>query len=783
MQIKANSFLVLLVFLCASTSLVAQQKDISKLIEGRVRIKDGQRSFNTHGVTYNHGKAPQLNSRDNNFHSILIDSSKNGYGAYNKTTNPLAYGVDEGYFAVYRQWIEGMDTHGIIGAAQISEDGVYWSPFQELNMVYPEPVDNNGDPIYESPNLPTSTGTPQGRYPSAGFVEGANPTAIWNEYTNASFGGGSTGGFPLHTYNTLGISVPEDAYWIDPVVSNTGCNGISPCDPPDLWNGNAMLIPNGNNNAVPNQGDYKFLGAYTSWAVPEGASPEKTYMITSSYHWNGYNVMNEPYLWADDLEMTADGDSLWFGAGYISNPDFHINADGVGYMIQVGWGNITDIAGNDDDVDLHSGQNQGIFYKMTDDYGDSWTDEGGFKGSGYHVIPDAVSLRLTDSLYTVWTEEENEYYYHYGDTLYYASDTLEDGTYIPFLMSPGWILFYTAEMRTDAEGGLHIVFPMFRNICMDYNGGCDDGDGDGFADSAYINLSMGGQGIVHIYSPDPMSGEDNWIASFLHDMALDYEADWFASNIPTLFHDGDGSDYLGTMQYFYPNITMSAESEETMWFAVAGMSDYEYNADSSSIIPLDIDIWMAKSTDNGHHWSEVENVTNTPTTGEPVPTTPTTGGGYPSEAALESGVHLANQGMDESVGVFYQMMDPNVNTIDDNDGYEDYKNWVYVGVYGIHWEDVAIGKENIPSAFTLKQNYPNPFNPITQIQYEMKSAGQVNMELFDIRGAKVRTIINEQKPAGSYEFTFDGLQLSSGIYFYSMTANGFTKTRKLVLMK
>ena len=122
MQTKANSFLVLLVFLCASTSLFAQQKDISRLIEARVKIKDGQRSFNTHGVTYNHGKAPQVNSRDNNFSSILIDSSKNGYGAYTKTTNPLAYGVDEGYFAVYRQWIDGMDTHGIIGAAQISED-------------------------------------------------------------------------------------------------------------------------------------------------------------------------------------------------------------------------------------------------------------------------------------------------------------------------------------------------------------------------------------------------------------------------------------------------------------------------------------------------------------------------------------------------------------------------------------------------------------------------------------------------------------------------------------
>ena len=140
-------------------------------------------------------------------------------------------------------------------------------------------------------------------------------------------------------------------------------------------------------------------------------------------------------------------------------------------------------------------------------------------------------------------------------------------------MSPGWIPFYTCELRTDAEGGLLIVFPMLRNICKDYNGGCVDGDGDGFDDSTYIDLSMGGQGIMHIYSPDPMSGEDNWTASLLHDMALDYEAEWFVSDIITLFHDGD-SDFFGTMQYFYPNITMSAESDGTMWFAISGMSDY-----------------------------------------------------------------------------------------------------------------------------------------------------------------------------------------------------------------
>tara|TARA_B100001250_G_scaffold369843_2_gene353590 strand:- start:1067 stop:3352 length:2286 start_codon:yes stop_codon:yes gene_type:complete len=761
MQIKANSFLALIVILCVSASLYAQQKDISKLIEERVKIKDGQRSFNTHGVTYNHGKAPQVNNRDSNFSFTLVDSSRNGYGAYYKTTNPLAYGVDEGYFAVYRQWITEESTHGIIGAAQ-SEDGEDWFTSQALNMEYAG---------YESGELPTATTTPQGRYPSAGYAEGAKPTAIWNEYTLGSFGGGVNGGYPLHTYNSLGMG--EDAYWVPTVASNSGC-ATYPCDPPDLWNGNAMLIPEGNS--------YKFLAAYSSWSTdPEHV--DKTYMITSSYHTAGYNLLNAPYVWTDDLEITDDGDSLWLGSGYIATADYHINAGGDGYMVIVGWGNITDTDGNDDDLEKFSQENQGIFYKMTDDYGDSWSEDGGFKNSGYHVIPDDVALRLTDSLYTVWTEEDNEYYGHYGDTLLYADDTLANGESIPYLMSPGWNPFYTAEMRTDAEGGLHIVFPSISNICKDYDGGCDDADGDGFADSIYFDLSIGGQGIFHIYSPDPMSGEDNWTASLVHDMAFDYEAEWMQSDIKTLFHDGD-NDHLGSMQYFYPNITMSAESEGTMWFAVSGMSDYEvgYDVDGDTIyIPTDIDLWMAKSTDNGLHWSEAENVTNTPSTGE------LTALGYPSEAALEYGVHIASQGMDETVGVFYMIMDANVNTIPDNDGYEDYKNWVYVGVYESDWEyddsNVGIDEDLTPKDFSLSQNYPNPFNPITQIHYEMQSAGQVNMELYDIRGAKVRTLINENKPEGSYQFTFDGSQLSSGVYFYSMTASRITKTRKLVLMK
>ena len=115
-------------------------------------------------------------------------------------------------------------------------------------------------------------------------------------------------------------------------------------------------------------------------------------------------------------------------------------------------------------------------------------------------------------------------------------------------------------------------------------------------------------------------------------------------------------------------------------------------------------------------------------------------------------------------------------------------NRVYVGIYSndAQGDDVVVGNdlnELGPTKFTLQQNYPNPFNPLTQIKYDIDRAGDIVLDLFDIRGAKVKTLINEYHVAGSHLFTLDGSDLASGVYFYSMTANGINKTRKLVLMK
>jgi len=88
-----------------------------------------------------------------------------------------------------------------------------------------------------------------------------------------------------------------------------------------------------------------------------------------------------------------------------------------------------------------------------------------------------------------------------------------------------------------------------------------------------------------------------------------------------------------------------------------------------------------------------------------------------------------------------------------------------------------------PSVFRLEQNYPNPFNPSTTIKFSIPSSEFVTLKVFDLLGREVATLVDEYKPAGSYEVQFEGSSLSSGIYFYRLKAREFNSTKKLVLNK
>jgi hypothetical protein len=87
------------------------------------------------------------------------------------------------------------------------------------------------------------------------------------------------------------------------------------------------------------------------------------------------------------------------------------------------------------------------------------------------------------------------------------------------------------------------------------------------------------------------------------------------------------------------------------------------------------------------------------------------------------------------------------------------------------------------NTFSLEQNYPNPFNPSTVIGYRLPVNSDVTLKVFDLLGREVATLVDEFKPAGKYEVEFNGKDLSSGIYFYTIQAGSFTKTEKMILLK
>ncbi|MDP3683116.1 MAG: T9SS type A sorting domain-containing protein, partial [Ignavibacteria bacterium] len=96
---------------------------------------------------------------------------------------------------------------------------------------------------------------------------------------------------------------------------------------------------------------------------------------------------------------------------------------------------------------------------------------------------------------------------------------------------------------------------------------------------------------------------------------------------------------------------------------------------------------------------------------------------------------------------------------------------------------IAEGNNLSPNEYFLYQNFPNPFNPTTTIKYDIPKEGLVTIKIFDILGREVETLVNEEKPAGKYQITFNAKKLSSGIYFYSIKTGDYFKTLKSILLK
>jgi PKD repeat protein len=97
---------------------------------------------------------------------------------------------------------------------------------------------------------------------------------------------------------------------------------------------------------------------------------------------------------------------------------------------------------------------------------------------------------------------------------------------------------------------------------------------------------------------------------------------------------------------------------------------------------------------------------------------------------------------------------------------------------------IGIGNNEISvNKYTLEQNYPNPFNPSTNIKYSISKTGYVSIKVYNSAGKEITTLVNGKMNAGTYESMFNGENLTSGIYFYKLIADGFTETKRMMLIK
>lgn len=177
------------------------------------------------------------------------------------------------------------------------------------------------------------------------------------------------------------------------------------------------------------------------------------------------------------------------------------------------------------------------------------------------------------------------------------------------------------------------------------------------------------------------------------------------------------------------------------------------------------DVYYQRSIDNGITWGTPIQITNTPDVDE-----------------CYASVSDWNKSSPYDLNFTY-MKDPGVGptafggTAPASRNYQIYRKVSDANVIGISNNNTDLNN------FKLNQNYPNPFNPSTTISYNLVKSGFVSMKIYNVLGKEVKTLVNEFQQPGLKEVSFNASGLSSGVYFYRISAGGFTDLKKMMLIK
>jgi len=231
------------------------------------------------------------------------------------------------------------------------------------------------------------------------------------------------------------------------------------------------------------------------------------------------------------------------------------------------------------------------------------------------------------------------------------------------------------------------------------------------------------------------------------------------------FNNRTGLTQVGMTAVSHPSLAYSTGG--TRLFCVFSA----LQADTSSYNYLYNDIYCSYSDNDGLTWAVPKQLTNTATTDEIYPTISRT----------------ANT--NTSIYVTFSVSECPGSTSFTNTTTPRCKVWQVFRRYNPETgAELPIGITNIsnevPKSFSLFQNYPNPFNPSTKIRFSVSKSSNITIEVFDITGRLVTTLVNNEFVThGTKEVDFQASNLSSGIYFYKLTAGEFTATRKMMLVK